>query len=63
MPPVEIRLIQRLSDQTRGFFIARGFSSASANVIARRCVIRRNRGSGVDAPELLETDGTFPDNP
>lgn len=59
-PPVEIRLIQRLPDQTRGFFIARGFSSAAADRIARSCVfqsIQRNRGSGPDAP-VMEVDLT-----
>ena len=50
---VEIRLIQRLPDQTGGFFIARGFSSESADRIARSCVfqsIQRNRGVGAAAP-------------
>jgi hypothetical protein len=59
-PPVEIRLIQRLPDQTRGFFIARGFSSTAADRIARSCVfqsIQRNRGSGTDAP-VMEVDLT-----
>ena len=54
-PPVEIRLIQRLPDQTRGFFLARGFSSAAADRIARSCIfqsIQRNRAGGADAPVL-----------
>lgn len=62
---MEIRLIQRLPDQTRGCFIARGFATASADRVARSCVyqsVQRNRGSGVDAAELVETSGTSPDN-
>lgn len=57
-PLVEIRLIQRLPDQTRAFFIGRGFSSAAADRIARSCVfqsIQRNRGSGLQAP-VMEVD-------
>lgn len=59
-PPVEIRLIQRLPDQTRGFFIARGFSSAAADRIARSCVfqsIQRNRGAGPEA-QVMDIDLT-----
>lgn len=59
-PPVDIRLIQRLPDQTRGFFIARGFSSAAADRIARSCVfqsIQRNRGRDVEGP-VMEVDLT-----
>lgn len=59
-PPVEIRLIQRLPDQTRGFFIARGFSSAAADRIARSCVfqsIQRNRGVDAEAP-VMDVDLT-----
>lgn len=59
-PPVEIRLIQRLPDQTRGFFIARGFSRAAADRIAGSCVfqsIQRNRGRDVAGP-VMEVDLT-----
>lgn len=59
-PVVEIRLIQRLPDQTRGFFIARGFSPEAADRIARSCIfqsIQRNRGVGV-AASVLELDLT-----
>ncbi len=48
---LEIELIQRLPDQTRGFFLARGFSSAVANEIATRCVFQtivRNRSESPD---------------
>jgi hypothetical protein len=44
---LEIELIQRLPDQTRAFFLARGFSSEVADEIATRCVFQtivRNRG-------------------
>ncbi|MHB8534124.1 MAG: hypothetical protein ACYDBW_01605 [Sulfuricaulis sp.] len=37
---VSIRLVQRLPDQTRGFFQARGFSDADAERIARSCVFQ-----------------------
>jgi hypothetical protein len=52
---VEIRLIQRLPDQTRAFFIGRGFTSAMADEIARSCVfqsILRNQGPSVESPEM-----------
>ncbi|MCW8934747.1 MAG: hypothetical protein OQK98_08490 [Gammaproteobacteria bacterium] len=47
---LELELIQRLPDQTRGFFLARGFSSAVADDIANACVFQtivRNKGSEV----------------
>jgi hypothetical protein len=37
---VSIRLVQRLPDQTRGFFQARGFSIADAELIAQSCVFQ-----------------------
>ena len=37
---LSIRLIQRLPDQTRGFFIARGFSIEHAELIAQSCVFQ-----------------------
>lgn len=48
---LEIELVQRLPDQTRGFFLARGFSSEVADEIATRCVFQtivRNRGKSPD---------------
>ncbi len=38
--PLELELIQRLPDQTRGFFIARGFTPDQADAIARACVFQ-----------------------
>ncbi len=37
---VSIRLVQRLPDQTRGFFQARGFSIADAELIAQSCMFQ-----------------------
>ena len=37
---ISVRLIQRLPDQTRGFFEARGFSTADADRIAQSCVFQ-----------------------
>jgi len=39
-PGVSIRLVQRLPDQTRGFFQARGFSVADSELIAQSCVFQ-----------------------
>jgi hypothetical protein len=52
---LEIRLVQRLPDQTRAFFIGRGFSSAAADRVARSCVfqaIMRNLAQGGQTPVL-----------
>jgi len=37
---MSIRLVQRLPDQTRGYFVARGFSSEHAELIAQSCVFQ-----------------------
>ena len=37
---MSIRLIQRLPDQTRGYFVARGFSNEHAELIAQSCVFQ-----------------------
>ena len=37
---ISIRLVQRLPDQTRGFFQARGFSVADSELIAQSCVFQ-----------------------
>ncbi len=37
---MSLRLVQRLPDQTRGFFLARGFSSDHTERIARSCVFQ-----------------------
>jgi hypothetical protein len=44
---VVLRLVQRLPDQTRGFFLARGFSGGAADRIADACIFQtifRNEG-------------------
>jgi len=37
---MSVRLVQRLPDQTRGFFLARGFSAGQAELIAQSCVFQ-----------------------
>lgn len=37
---IALRLTQRLPDQTRAFFIGRGFDSDSANLLATHCVMQ-----------------------
>lgn len=37
---IALRLIQRLPEQTRGFFLARGFSAAGADRVAEACVFQ-----------------------
>ena len=37
---ISVRLVQRLPDQTRGFFQARGFSAADAERVAQSCVFQ-----------------------
>jgi hypothetical protein len=37
---VSIRLVQRVPNQTRAFFIARGFSSEHAEIVAQSCVFQ-----------------------
>ena len=39
-PGISIRLVQRLPDQTRGFFQARGFSVEDSELIAQNCVFQ-----------------------
>ena len=44
---VKVKLVQRLPDQTRAFFQARGFTSVEADRIARACIFQtifRNEG-------------------
>jgi hypothetical protein len=48
---LEFELVQRLPDQTRGFFMARGFPAAVAEEIAASCIFQtviRNIGSQAD---------------
>lgn len=47
---LEVELVQRLPDQTRGFFMARGFPAAIADEIAVSCIFQtiiRNTGGQV----------------
>jgi hypothetical protein len=55
---VSIRLVQRLPDQTRGFFQARGFSEADTERIAQSCVFQtifKNVAPASD-PSVVEYD-------
>ena len=57
---LEIELVQRLPDQTRGFFMARGFSAAIAEEIAVSCIFQtviRNSGQP-DAGRTIGIDLT-----
>ena len=51
---LSLELIQRLPDQTRGFFQARGFSKDIANDIATACVLQ-TIGKNTQAPPNGET--------
>jgi hypothetical protein len=37
---MSLRLVQRLPDQTRGYFLARGFAEPEADLIAKSCVFQ-----------------------
>jgi hypothetical protein len=55
---MSLRLVQRLPDQTRGFFLARGFSKEDVELIAQGCVFQtvfRNL-SHHDEPASLSYD-------
>jgi len=52
---VSVRLVQRLPDQTRGFFQARGFSVADSELIAQSCVFQtvfKNLSSATDPVKI-----------
>jgi len=59
---VSVRLVQRLPDQTRGYFQARGFSIDQADLIAQQCVFQtifknaraRSTGAGTIQYNLRE---------
>jgi hypothetical protein len=57
---VEIELIQRLPDQTRGFFQARDFPAAVADEIAGNCIFQtiiRNTGTpGAGSPVAIDLE-------
>ena len=51
----ELQLVQRLPDQTRGFFQGRGFTKQQANDIATQCVLQtivKNTASNKTNPSL-----------
>ena len=39
-PEMSLRLVQRVPDQTRAFFLARGFTNDNAELIAQSCVFQ-----------------------
>lgn len=52
-----LRLVQRLPEQSRGFFEARGFSPADAELIAQSCVFQTIfKNTSADAAGVLEYD-------
>lgn len=51
------RITQRLPDQTRAFFLGRGFDQAGANLIANRCVFQ-SMFKNVDNNHPIEIDLT-----
>jgi peroxiredoxin len=60
---VVLRLVQRLPDQTRGFFLARGFSGGAADRIADACIFQtifRNEG---EQPLVYSLDDWRADRP
>jgi len=57
-PGMSLRLVQRLPDQSRAFFLARGFSRDDVELIAGSCVFQTvfKNLSTADAPAALEYD-------
>lgn len=55
-PGISLRLVQRLPDQTRAFFLARGFARADADAIAQSCVFQTvlKNTSQLSTPSTLE---------
>lgn len=53
---MSLRLVQRLPDQTRAFFLARGFARADAEMIAQSCVFQTvlKNTSQTSRPDALE---------
>ena len=51
-----LRLVQRLPDQTRAFFLARGFTRADVDLIAQSCVFQTifKNTSQTEKPSVLE---------
>lgn len=57
-PGMSLRLVQRLPDQSRAFFLARGFSRADVELIAQACVFQTvfKNLSPPAAPAVIEYD-------
>ena len=56
LPALQLELAQRLPDQTRGFFLARGFPAELADDYARSCVFQTiGRNTGSTRPITLDT--------
>ncbi len=55
LPALQLELAQRLPDQTRGFFIARGFPAELADDYARSCVFQTIAGN-TDDTRPITTD-------
>jgi hypothetical protein len=53
---MSLRLVQRLPDQTRGYFLARGFAESEADLIATSCVFQTvfKNESNREHPSALE---------
>ncbi len=53
---MSLRLVQRLPDQTRGYFLARGFAEKEADLIAKSCVFQTvfKNESNKNQPSPLE---------
>lgn len=57
-PGMSVRLVQRHPDQTRAFFLARGFSATEVELIAQSCVFQTvfKNTAPVESQGLLEYD-------
>ncbi|MBI5462770.1 MAG: hypothetical protein HY941_11360 [Gammaproteobacteria bacterium] len=55
-PGMSLRLVQRLPDQTRAFFLARGFARTDVDLIAQSCVFQTifKNTSQTAQPSVLE---------
>ncbi|MFA7388711.1 MAG: hypothetical protein WCZ87_13765, partial [Thiohalobacteraceae bacterium] len=55
-PGMSVRLVQRLPDQTRGFFLARGLPREAVEKVAQRCVFQTvfKNDSQTGTPSALE---------
>ena len=56
---LQVDLVQRLPDQTRAFFLGRGFSRASVDHLAERCLFQtiiHNTAENVDTGPIITLD-------